>query len=196
MELKNTMIGFAVVLLFGSGVYFYKNYINPAKIQIEEPNNPILLNQEKQSVAFLVVHIEGAVRRPGVYRLKHGDRVIDAVKIAGGSKANANLSVLNLAEKVKDGQKITVPEKIRLQKKRTANSGISINSGSATAGLISINCAAQKELEKLPGIGPATAKRIIQYRSENGGFSCLEDIMKVKRIGKKSFEKIKSRITL
>lgn len=196
MELKNTIIGLAIVLILGSSVYAYKNYVNPSQIQIEESKNPILLNEEKPAIALLLVHIEGAVKNPGVYKLKHGDRIINAIEVAGGNKVNANLAILNLAEKVKDGQKITVPEIVKLRMKRSAISSTSGSYASAKTGLVSINSATQKELETLKGVGPSTAKRIVQYRNENGAFSKLEDLVKVKRIGKKSFEKLKSRITL
>ncbi len=175
---KTIIIGLIIVLFLGTCVYIYNHHINPSKPQISEitiKNSP-----KPVSVARVVVHVVGAVQNPGVYRLKHGDRVLDAIEQAGGATKKADLSILNLAEKIKDGQKITLPSRVK------------VSSVVSSGGKISINSATQKQLESLPGIGAATAKRIIAARP----YSKLEDIMKVKRIGKKSFKKLKNKISL
>lgn len=176
---KTVVIGSIVVLLLGFCVYVYNHFISPSQIQFEAV--PVINSPQPVSFASAVVHVDGAVRKPGVYRLKNGDRVLDAVEQAGGALAKADLSVLNLAEKVKDGQKIVVPSKAQIT-----------GTASPAGGKVSLNSAAQKQIESLPGIGPSTAKRIIEARP----FIKLEDIMKVNRIGKKSFEKLKDKISL
>ncbi len=180
-EQQLIILGLVLVIVTGLIVMGYRHFIpdKSDEIVIEEPQQAIGKPQ-------IIIHISGAVKREGVYRLNAGDRVVDALNLAGGVSANAELSSINLAEKVKDGQKIIIPLKIINLK---AN-------GNASSGKISINRANEKELCKVSGIGASTAKKIIAYRSKNGPFSRIEDIMKVKRIGKGKFGKIKDEIII
>ncbi|NQU16519.1 MAG: helix-hairpin-helix domain-containing protein [Candidatus Saganbacteria bacterium] len=178
---KTIIIGLIIVLFIGSCVYVYNHYFDPSELQINEVT--IKNSPRPVSAALMVVHVVGAVDKPGVYRLKHGDRVLDAIGQAGGATLKADLSILNLAEKVKDAQKITVPSKTKSRP---------MASMASSGGKISINSASQKQLQSLPGIGTAGAKNIIKGRP----YSKLEGIMKVKRIGKKSFKKLRNRIRL
>ncbi|MCX7845001.1 MAG: helix-hairpin-helix domain-containing protein [Dictyoglomaceae bacterium] len=138
---------------------------------------------------FIIVHIAGAVANPGVYKLLEGSRVIDGIQAAGGALPSADLDRLNLAEYLEDGNKILVPEKFISP---TLSSTIKGNVFSNNK--ININFASEKELENLPGIGPSLAKKIVEYREQNGPFKSLEDLEKVRGIGKKKIEQIKDLI--
>ena len=138
------------------------------------------------------VHVTGAVAAPDqVYFLPEGARVADAIEAAGGASEEADLSQLNLAGYVQDGQRIYVPVM-----------GEKIENITNTAGenpenpLTNINLATKIELLDLPGIGETYAERIIQYREENGPFETIEDIMKVKGIGESKFNDLKDKITV
>jgi len=144
---------------------------------------------EKPEVSDIYVHVSGRVRNPGVYSLKTGERVIDAINKAGGALPDADLDALNLAQKLHDEDKIYVPKKGEISNN---NHGISSNN----SGKININTASVTELEKLPGIGETLAQRIVEYREKYGRFQKIEDIMKVSRIGPKIFEQIKDMITV
>ena len=143
----------------------------------------------------ITVHVAGAVKNPGVYRLRYGLRVNDAVVAAGGATAAANLDVINLATVLNEGEQIYVPK--RGEKPHTitgrpqvgggATGGAAgVNGGASNGGALStinINLASVVELEQLPGVGPATAKAIVAYREKNGAFQRVEDLLKVRGIG-------------
>jgi competence protein ComEA len=135
---------------------------------------------------LLVVDVQGEVRTPGVYELPINSRVNDAIKAAGGAKSNADLSFINQARLIKDGEQIYIEGKSTLS---TNNHRSSIVSG-----IININRATAKELDKLPGIGPVIASRIIEYRKTNGFFQSIDDLKKVQGIGASTLEKFKSKI--
>jgi competence protein ComEA len=144
--------------------------------------------REEQPSPQIVVHMAGAVVRPGLYFMEEGSRLGDALEMCGGPLPDADIDALNLAEKLRDGQKIYVPLK-----------GAGLPSGSApptSSDKVNINLATQKELEELPGIGPTLAKSIIDYREKNGGFKSVEELKKVKGIGEKRFEEIRDKVTI
>lgn len=192
------ILGLILLIVVGLGVMAYRHFApgTSEEIVFEEPESQGNAKIEKVEVAKIIVHVAGAVKREGVYRLKHGDRIIDALKLAGGAASSANLSVINLAEKVKDGQKIMVPAKRILSERKSGNPGIGASGVSLSTGKVNINTANEKELCKVKGIGPTTAKRIVEYRLSNGFFSKIKDIMKVKSIGKGKFGKIKDEISI
>jgi competence protein ComEA len=147
--------------------------------------------------APLVVHITGAVKKPGVYTLPPVSRVGEAIDLAGGISTNADSSLINLAQLVEDGEQIWVPYQIQEIVVQDDVEIVSIKpTQSHLIRLININTATQTELESLSGIGPVYAKAIIQYRLENGPFEKIEDIQEVKGIGPVTFEKIRSNITV
>ena len=150
----------------------------------------------------ITVHVAGAVNNPGVYRLRYGSRINDAVVAAGGATTTANLDVINLATVLNEGEQIYVPK--RGEKPHTitgrpqvgggatggasnggaggVNGGASgVNGGALST--ININLASVVELEQLPGVGPATANAIVAYREKNGAFQRVEDLLKVRGIG-------------
>ena len=143
----------------------------------------------------IVVHISGAVPRPGVYALAQGSRVQDAISAAGGFLADAEKTGINLARTLEDGEQLDIPyaegaSPVILEPPPAATEAPS------SAELININFASQSELESLPGIGPTTAQKIIQYREQNGPFVATEDIINVSGIGPGTYERIKDLITV
>lgn len=144
----------------------------------------------------IYVDVGGAVKNPGVYTFKQGDRVIDAINEAGGLRDNADVSSINLAKKLADEEKIYVPIKGEQLPQIIAQSGLGNNNGSTENDKININTASLQELDSLPGIGPVTAQRIIDYRNKNGPFKSIDEIKNVNRIGDKIFEQIKDKITI
>lgn len=145
---------------------------------------------EQEAVAeprVLTVHVAGAVARPGVVLLKEGARVMDAVESAGGPLPEADLDALNLAQPVQDGQKITVPRK---------GEGGAPGASREKSGKVNINTADAGELEKLPGIGPTLAERIVSYREKNGSFKSIDELKKVSGIGEKKFSEIKDLVEI
>lgn len=140
----------------------------------------------------VVVHVAGAVSSPGVYTLPADSRVDDAVRAAGAT-ADADLSQLNLAQKLADGQKITVP--VAGATPADGNSAAT-TADSDNSALININTATQEELESLPSIGEVRAQAIITYREEHGGFRTTDELMEVSGIGEKIFADISPHITV
>lgn len=138
---------------------------------------------------MVVVDIQGEVKTPGVYELPVNSRVHDAIKAAGGAKKSADLSYLNQARIIKDGEQIYV------DKKNSGSTSVNVRRSSAAInGILSINRATAKELEKLPGIGPVLASRIIDFRKTNGNFQSVDDLRKVQGIGASTLEKFRSKI--
>lgn len=159
----------------------------------------------------VVCHVTGCVRIPGVYTLEAGKRVIDAVHAAGGAKADADLDALNLAAKIEDGSKIEIPSKNLASAATTARVLAAVKSGKLAGGsspsgsdklskpgegLVHINSASSEELQRLPGVGPATAEKIAAYRASIRRFSAPEQLMDVKGIGPKKFEKMRPFVAL
>jgi competence protein ComEA len=144
------------------------------------------LEVEPQAPAEVVVHVAGAVHRPGLYRLREGSRVDDAIRLAGGSKPKAALELVNLAAPVADGQQVLVPAR-----------------GSATAaaaGLpgsrVHLNSATLEQLDTLPGIGPVTAQKILDYRAKKGAFSSVDELDAVPGIGAARLEQLRDLVDL
>jgi competence protein ComEA len=131
----------------------------------------------------VIVHVAGAVREPGVYRMRPEARVDDAVGRAGGATQRADLSQVNLAAKVEDGRQVLVPEKVKAATAAAAGT----TTGTATAPdprvPINLNTATLEQLDELDGIGPATAQNILDYREANGGFGSVEELGEVPGIG-------------
>lgn len=141
------------------------------------------------------VDVDGAVASPGVYRLKDGARVSQAIDAAGGLTAEADVTGLNRASKVTDGQKIYVPT-VGEQQAALAAGGVeggaaAASGAGASSGLVNINTASAAELQTLSGIGPSMAQSIIDERTQNGAFASVDDLMRVSGIGEKKLAKIK-----
>jgi competence protein ComEA len=192
-EQQLIILGLVLVVVTGLGVMAYRHFVadDSDEIVVEEPQGKMQI----EKAGKIIVHVTGAVKREGVYKLKFGDRIIDAIELAGGSTVSANLSSINLAEQVKDGQKIVVPERQTVIERRSGNPTARM-AGASSSGKVNINSADEKELCKVGGIGPKTAQNIVEHREAHGPFSKIEDIMKVKGIGKGKFGKIKDEITI
>jgi len=211
------VLAVVAVILFGAGYQYARWNVQHAEKPSVERSAPA--EAADKAAPEIVVHVTGAVEKPGVYRLPRGSRVNDALSQAG-ALPEADLEALNLAAPLADGQKIPVPFRQSVLSSENAGSaggaggkvpgwpaagagaaaggqGIRNSSaGTSGSGLININTASQKELESLPGIGPALAERIIQYREKNGPFLSPEDIKNVSGIGEKRYEQLKDKITI
>lgn len=154
----------------------------------------------------IVVHIMGEVNKKGIIYLKNGARIADAIAAAGGATKEADIDAINLAYVLEDGQKINIPNKKDREKNGnnvyiTSESGNNVitQQNSNQKGVnkkVNINEASQSDLETLPGIGPSIASRIIEYRTQNGKFSKIEDLQNVKGIGDAKYNGIKDQITV
>ena len=169
--------------------FFYKKPEIAFKID-DPPAVSVVAPVEEERI---VVHVVGAVKNPGVYTLEYGQRVKDAIDVAGGSLPEADLVRLNLALKLEDEDKLYVPEIGETFDELNTDA---IGVFSSDKDKININKASLVELEVLPGIGPATAQKIIDYRDKNGPFKQIEEIKNVSGIGVKKFEQIRDKITI
>ncbi len=153
---------------------------------------------KSSSAAEVYVDVDGAVVRPGVYRLKEGARVSQALDAAGGLTVEADVTGLNRASKITDGQKIYVPT-VGEQQAAAAVGGAESSAATtpgagSSSGLVNINTASAAELQTLSGIGPSMAQSIIDERTKNGAFASVDDLMRVSGIGEKKLAKIKDYI--
>ena len=151
----------------------------------------------------IVVYICGAVVQPGVYDLEAGARVADLLKRAGGASAKADLSAVNLAAKLSDGQQVVVPKRgaagvVAASGSASGSAGVggSATGGSAPAAIVNLNTATLTELDALQGVGPATAQKIIDYRTANGPFKTIEELKNVSGIGDAKFAALKPYVTV
>lgn len=147
--------------------------------------------------ANIGVHISGAVKTPGFIWVKEGTRLGEALEYVGGALVDADLNAVNLSKKLMDEEKVYIPkigEKIEQTEYISNNSHTTAISSDRDSGKININTASISELDSLPGIGEAYAKRIIEYREANGPFRSIEEIKNVAGIGEKRFESIKDLI--
>ncbi len=146
-------------------------------------NSFVSVKKAEETQLKVGFHIKGAVNAPGYYELDYGSRVKDAIRYAGGEKENADITSLNLAQKIYDGQEIIIALKENPQEEKEPEK-------------ININKADVYSLCKLEGIGEVTAAKIVSYRAEHGQFKTLEEIQKISGIGKAEFNNIKDKITL
>lgn len=215
INLKNKIIIAVGVIIIAItvGIYFYRTTKDDSEIEITEDNlttntavenNNEIVEEENNTI---VVHITGEVNYPGVVVLKEGARVVDAIEAGGGETDEADLSSLNLAYMLSDGEKIYVPNKEETSQESQEreyitsakdNSEQSENGAKSTGTnfKININTAKQEELTQITGIGESTAKKIIEYRTQNGKFKSIEDIKNIPGIGDSKFNAMKEEITV
>lgn len=146
--------------------------------------------------ATVTVHVVGEVRHPGVYALAGGARAIDAIEAAGGLLGDADQNAVNLARVVADGEQIAVPKVGDSPPAGAAGGGAAGASGAVAGGKVDLNTATADQLDALPGVGPATAQKIIADRSSNGPFRTVEDLMRVSGIGPAKFDGLKDLVTV
>lgn len=181
------IIVFLLVILIG-GFGYIQSTKNQPNLFVAPADHKGTNNQEEiQEQEHIFVHVSGNVKNTGVYKLPKGARVHQAIDLAGGPTEEGDLDKLNLAQIIQDGQKITVPSINDEQPYQGEHQGNS-------SGKININTATKEALETLTGIGPAKANAIIDYRLKKGPFVTIEDIQKVPGIGPATFNQIKEQI--
>jgi competence protein ComEA len=161
----------------------------------EEPahEKPVALVSEPEPVRKLLVHVVGAVRAPGLYELPEDSRVDDAIREAGGAQAKAALELVNLAAPVADGQQVVVPAQSGSAGAPAAAASVP---GAAAGGPVHLNTATLEELDALPGVGPVTAQKILDYRAAKGAFSSVDELDAVPGIGPARLEQLKPLVQL
>lgn len=183
------LIGGFFLIALGVGWSIKDSNISPAKTEVVSKTSDVVVAKK------VMIDIEGEVINPGIYTLDNGSRISDALVVTGGLALKADRDWvdqnLNKAELLMDGQKIFIP-KIGESQSRDAPQ----LRGVSTSSVISLNSGSLEELDKLNGVGPAIAQRIIDYRTTNGGFKNVEEIKLVSGVGDKMYEKIKNQIKL
>ena len=173
----------------------YEEETKEKEVNSKEEKNQKIQNEKYRE--RIMVDVEGAVNMPGIVELNENERIVNVIERAGGLKENANLRDINLAEKVEDGMKIYIPtndeildkkEEVLKDKKDTKTKGQNKK--------VNLNRATQTELETIPGIGPSTAVKILNYRKEKGNFRKLEELKEISGIGESKFNKMKDFIEI
>ena len=155
--------------------------------------------ENQNTTAEIIVHIDGEVAKPGIVYLPTEARITDAISAAGGLTELADTSKINLAYSLQDGQKVYIPSindtQVETYIQNDAGDNVIVQDSSSSS-LININSATQSKLDSLPGIGPSTASKIIDYRNKNGDFKNIEDLMNVSGIGEAKFNNIRDYICI
>lgn len=216
---KIVLYGIGIVLVILIIIYIFTKdntvYSDYSNLYLEQNANVVEneIKVEESSKNLIYVYVAGEVNNPSVVELEEGQRVADAIEKAGGLTDSGEIKNINLAYKLQDGEKLYIPSLDEVIESKENDINIAyitsgINSGenqknnnaesnlnsNIDNGLININTATQTELETLDGIGPSTAKKIIDYREENGKFKSIEDIQNVSGIGDAKYEAIKNDI--
>lgn len=195
---EKVLICIIIILSFALIGTIYNNSNKPTEVIINDGNNTEekAINDESnisEETSFIGVHISGAVKTPGFIWIKEGTRLGEALEYVGGTLVDADLDAVNLSKKLKDEEKVYIPRIGEVEKYHSMDNNEIYSSKSDK---ININTAGIAELDSLPGIGEAYAKRIIEYRETNGLFKSIEEIKNVSGIGEKRFEAIKDLITV
>jgi competence protein ComEA len=167
------------VLLLGSRVLSHGGSAAPPPSTLPPP----VFSTTTTTPARVVVHVVGAVRRPGLYRLAQGDRVADAVARAGGATHKADLALVNLAALVSDGEQVVVPRRGVAVAAAGAAGGAASGASGIPTGPVHLNSATIEQLDALPGVGPVTAQKIVDYRQKHGAFTSVDELDAVSGIG-------------
>jgi competence protein ComEA len=181
--LKTTVTVIAVVAF---GTYVFSSGIGKdSKVTISK-GEPTSQSPAEIKSPKIYVHVAGSVKSPGIYQLDSGTRVYDAVLAAGGFTSKANQASVNMARALNDGEQLLI----------SSQSGAQSFENAMVSSLISLNQASASQLEELPGVGPALAGRMVDWRTANGGFKAKEDLLNVAGIGDKLFASVKDLVTL
>ena len=192
LSAKAAVIGGILLILVGLGGLFSKKEESVEETTVVETT--MLVEKTEVSTTqetVIFVDIKGAVKNPGVYQMKVGDRVKDALDAAGGLTDEADSQKVNLAKRLEDQMVIVVPKVGEEAEEIPAGA---TSKEEAKEGKVNINTATVEELKTLKGVGEKKAEAIIEYRKKNGSFQTKEDLMKVRGIGKKLFESFQERI--
>lgn len=181
----------AIVILL-MGAYYLRGQLSRTA---PEANPVVTMGIKEERISSIKVHVAGAVVNPGLYELEGGARIADALQRAGGPVPEADLSQINLAAKLADGQQVAVPIKGAASASAApgaASSGPAVSGGPGQP--LNLNTATADQLEKLDGVGPKTAQKIVEYRESKGGFQSVDELMEVPGIGPAKFDQIKSQV--
>ena len=188
---KKQLFVLMIILLAAAGGTYYGLYSEEQAVVLDAAATA----ESSPPKQEITVYVTGAVNKPGLVKVPEGARAADAVNACGGLLPTADGEKINMAQSLKDGQQLKVPEKTGTNGK--TDSGKTDKSKSADSGeKVNINTADEKALDTLPGVGPAMAKRIIEYRETEGAFQSIEDIKKIRGIGEAKFAKMKDRICI
>lgn len=208
---KRKIFFFIMIIIICVGVMIIKDKINSDSNEgvyvLSEEDNKMSVNEENSntkkekeveniSTKEVTVYVSGAINNPGIVTLNQGDRLSDAVDKLGGMTEDADFNQVNLAIKVEDEKHYIIPkigEKIEIPVEQRQESALENKENSTK---ININSATIEELDTLPGVGEATANKILNYRNENGKFNSIEEIKNVNGIGDKKYEEIKDLISV
>jgi competence protein ComEA len=174
--------GLALVAVLMLGVW-YLSRGGPAVASSSAPPPAIKVRSGDSGGGSVVVHVAGAVRHAGVYRMRAGARVNDALTRAGGATPRADLDQVNLAAKVEDGRQILVPRRLPKSTPAAPAAPGEAAAPGQPAVPVNLNTATLEQLDTLPGVGPATAQKILDYRQEHGGFGSVDELGEVPGIG-------------
>lgn len=197
---KQKIIIGIIIAVICIGIYIYTKNQNNIEISTYEDieninqisnqkNEEKIINEPKNKIK---IHIAGAVEKEGIVEIEEESRIQDAIEEAGGLKENANLIKINLAKKLEDGEKIYIP----YQGEENEESVSEADESGKKETQININTAGITELTQIPGVGAATAQKIIDYRQKNGKYKTIEEIKNVSGIGEAKYEKIKEYIKI
>ena len=162
-----------------------KLLLRPARPAVPPPVRVAATSAGHASATRLFVNVVGAVRRPGLYRLKDGSRVADAVTRAGGPTPSAQIELVNLAARIADGEQIVVP------RRGLASPSAAASGGAVAAGPVHLNSATLEQLDALPGVGPVTAQKILDYRQQHGAFGSVDELDAIAGIGPARLERLR-----
>ena len=184
----NVLIGLLLGLLVAGGLF----------LTARTPAGQAVVLLPSPTPEPITVYVTGAVQRPGVFRLPRDSRVVDLVQAAGGFMEGADLNQVNLAQALKDGDRVDIPGQSPFATPvlTIGDNGLLVTPTPPGGAAVNINTASLELLEKLPGIGPTTAQAIIDYREANGPFITIDDLLKIPGIGPSTMEKLKGLITV
>ena len=187
------LVALLAVTLGGAGLWYVRSLPRPVEVSTAPSGGgasaPTWASPSPEIV--VLVDVAGWVREPGVYEFTEGARVIDAIDAAGGARPGALLQALNLAAPLADGTQVLVP--------REGQEGVApppVSGGAVAGGLVNVNTATATELEELPGIGEVIAQAIVDYRTENGPFASVDQLLDVSGIGDATLEDIRDLVSV
>ena len=183
------LLAVVALTLLGGVLWYFRSLPQPVEVRAADRAPAARTSSSPQ--ALVLVDVAGFVRKPGVYEFVEGDRVIDAIDAAGGPRKGAELTGLNLAAPLTDGQQVLVPDPMPAS---TAAAGTTVAADGST--LVNINSADAATLETLSGIGEVLAQAIVDHREDNGPFASVDDLLDVSGIGDATLEDIRSEVTV